>query len=340
MARILNDRQRRQQAARLDESAVETFTFHGIVGRSPAMLQIFDRIRRVAPHFRTVLVTGPTGSGKELVARALYRLSGNSGPLVICNCSGIAESLIETELFGHMRGAFTGATSDRAGLFEHAHRGTLFLDEIGELSLAAQAKLLRVLQQGEVQRVGSPLVRTVNVRVIAATNQKLRQLVKEGRFREDLFFRLSMIEIALPPLCERNEDIRLLQHHFLRQFNETLHRNIRGITLRAQQLFARYFWPGNVRELENVIGHACMLTDSDTIDLHDLPEYLRKPASTANAEDEPLLSMDAMQRRYARNVLARLGGNKLRAAAVLGISRTTLYALLDNDAAGENEPLV
>ena len=329
--RLIADSVRRQRAKQLDQELVETFTLEGIVGRSPLMLELFDRMRRVGPHFRTALVTGPTGTGKELVAHALHRLSGNaSKPLLVCNCSAIAETLVESELFGYVRGAFTGATTDKIGLFEAANGGTVFLDEIGELSLSAQSKLLRVLQQREVQRIGSPAVKTIDVRVVAATNRKLRTLVQQKLFREDLFHRLSMIEITLPSLSDRKEDLVLLVRHFVQWFNVKLNRNLRGLTLRAQQVLARHDWPGNVRELENVIGHASMFSRSETIDVNDLPEYLRIPAR-AEAQSEGMMSLEELQRFHAHRVLAQVGGNKLRAAKILGISRNTLYGLLNHN---------
>lgn len=328
ISELVANRQRRRHTEWLDQGLIEVFTFEGIVGRSPVMLEVFSRIRRVAPHFQTALVTGPTGSGKELVARALHRFGRDAAKaMVVCNCSAITETLLESELFGYVRGAFTGATNDKVGLFEYADGGTIFLDEIGELSFAAQAKLLRVLQQKEIQRVGSPEVQKLNVRVIAATNRDLREMVAEREFREDLFYRLSMVEIRLPKLYERKEDLILLQRHFLQKFNAEMNRNIRGLTLRAQQRIARYDWPGNVRELENAIGQAYMLTDSDVIDVDDLPEYLRRPSRSIE-RDEETMSLKALQRLHAKRVLRRVKGNKAQAAEILGISRSTLYELL------------
>ena len=329
--RLVADSERRQRAKWLDQELIETFTLEGIVGRSPLILELFDRIRRVAPHFQTALITGPTGTGKELVAQALHRLSPNSSnPLLVCNCSAITETLVESELFGYVRGAFTGATADKIGLFEAANGGTVFLDEIGELSLPAQAKLLRVLQQREVQRLGSPAVKAIDVRVVAATNRKLRTLVQEKLFRDDLFHRLSMIEITLPPLSARKEDLVLLERHFLERYSTELNRNLRGLTLRAQQVLARHDWPGNIRELENVIGHACLFSQSEIIDVHDLPEYLRLPAG-AEPPNESMMSLEELQRFHAHRVLAQVGGNKLRAARILGISRNTLYGLISDN---------
>jgi len=329
--RLVADSERRQHAKWLDQELIETFTLEGIVGRSPLMLELFDRLRRVGPHFQTALITGPTGTGKELVAQALHRLSPNSSnPLLVCNCSAITETLVESELFGYVRGAFTGATADKIGLFEAANGGTVFLDEIGELSLPAQAKLLRVLQQREVQRLGSPAVKAIDVRVVAATNRKLRTLVQEKLFRDDLFHRLSMIEITLPSLSDRKEDLVLIERHFLERHSARLNRNLRGLTLRAQKILARHDWPGNIRELENVIGHACMFSQSEMIDVHDLPEYLRLPAGT-EPPNESTMSLEELQRLHAHRVLAQVGGNKLRAAKILGISRNTLYGLISDN---------
>jgi DNA-binding NtrC family response regulator len=323
------DAEKRKRALHLDHALIETFQLEGMIGRSPVMLDTFANIRRVAPHFQTVLVTGATGTGKELVARALHRLSPHgSGPFVICNCSALVETLVESELFGYVRGAFTGATQDKIGLFEHASGGTVFLDEIGELSLPAQAKLLRVLQQKEVQRVGSPTTRAVDVRVIGATNRQLRSMVAEGQFREDLYYRLSMVEIPLPRLLERKEDLPLLQKHFVNKFATQYRKKVDGITRRAQRRMATYAWPGNVRELENVIGNAAMMTEGNTIDLGDLPEPLRGLSGNNTAMDDATLSMEEVQTRHLLHVLERVGGNKTRAAEILGIGRATVYEIL------------
>jgi transcriptional regulator with PAS, ATPase and Fis domain len=328
IALVLAEAERRRQAFQLDHALLDAYQFEGIIGRSPAMLETFAKIRRVAPHFQTLLVTGSTGTGKELVARALQRLSpAAAGPFAVCNCSAIVETLVESELFGYVRGAFTGANQDKVGLFESANGGTVFLDEIGELPLPAQAKLLRVLQQREVQRVGSPKTRAVDVRVVGATNRDLRELVAKGRFREDLYYRLSMIELHLPALAERREDLPLLQKYFVERFARQYGKDIKGITRRAQQQLARHTWPGNVRELENVIGNAAMMAQGSTIDLADLPESVRNPAEPHKSEDD-LLSLEEVQNRHLRRVLELVGGNKVRAAEVLGVSRATVYEML------------
>ncbi len=325
---LVAEAERRRKIFQLDHQLLDAYQFEGIIGRSPAMLDTFARIRRVAPHFQTVLVTGETGTGKELVARALHRLSPvSSGPFAVCNCSALVETLLESELFGHVRGAFTGANQDKVGVFESANGGTVFLDEIGELSLPAQAKLLRVVQQRELQRVGSPKPRRVDVRVIGATHRDLRALVTEGRFREDLYYRLSMIEIHLPRLADRKEDLPLLQKHFVEKFAAQYGKEIKGITRRGQLHLARHSWPGNVRELENVIGSAAMMIQGSTIDLADFPESLRNPVQAVEG-GEVLGSLEDVQNRHLLKVLEHVGGNKARAAEILGVSRATVYEML------------
>ena len=338
IGQIQEDSKHRQRSLKLENQLLENFEFHGMIGRSPLMLELISQIRRVAPHFRSVLVTGPTGVGKELVARALHRLSpGEKGNFVALNCSSISETLAESELFGHVKGAFTGAHQDKVGVFEYADGGTAMLDEIGEMPLPLQAKLLRVLQNQELQRVGSPAVRKVNVRVVAATNRDLPEMVRQGKFREDLYFRLCMIELRVPALAERREDLPMLQRHFLKSFAAQYKKPLAGLTRRAQALLARYSWPGNVRELENVIGLACMMTESEVIDVRDLPERIQNLRPAENAESEVELSLDQVAHLHAQRVLAHVGGNKVRAAEILGISRTYLYDLLKKNAADTEE---
>jgi DNA-binding NtrC family response regulator len=326
---LVSQHRSRRLATQLDRQMVDTFQLEGIVGRSPLMMDVFASIRRVAPHFRTALITGDTGTGKELVAHALHRLSPVSDKtFAVCNCSALVETLFESELFGHVRGAFTGATHDKVGLLEYAHQGTVFLDEIGDMPFAGQAKLLRVLQNQEVQRVGSPALRKVDLRFIAATNKDLSALIREHRFRDDLYYRLSMVEIALPGLVDRKEDFPLLQRYFIEKFATQYNKPVRGMTRRAQALLGRHTWPGNVRELENVIGKACMMVEGNVIDIKDLPPYLWKTPVLARTHNDNLLSMDEVQERHLVSVLERMGGDKSRAAEVLGISRSTLYNLL------------
>jgi len=339
ISQIAEEVKRRQRSFKLDNDLLDNFEFEGMIGRSPLMLELFSKIRRIAPHFRTVLVTGATGVGKELAAKALHNLSmASEGPFVALNCSSISETLAESELFGHVKGAFTGADQNKIGLFEYADGGTAVLDEIGEMPLPMQAKLLRVLQNQEFQRVGSPAPRKVNVRVVAATNRDLPAMVSRGKFREDLYFRLCMVELRIPSLVERLEDLPLLERHFLRHFAAEYKKPFSGLTRRAQAALARYSWPGNVRELQNVIGHACMMSESEFIDIRDLPDNFhgQKPASTL--ESDSLLSIRQLERLHAQRVLDRVGGNKMKAAEILGISRTHLYELLKKAPEDEQQP--
>jgi len=240
--------------------------------------------------------------------------------------------LFESELFGHKRGAFTGAAQDKVGLFEYANGGAVFLDEIGDMPLATQSKLLRVLQTHEVQRVGSVESRKVDVRVIAATNRHLRDMIAAKEFREDLYYRLSMVEIKLPTLAQRKEDLALLVQHFIGRFATQYRKSVRGVTSRALMILSRHPWPGNVRELENVIGNACMMTADETIDVPDLPDYLTAQADEPRYEDSIDLPLNEVERRHAARVLASVGGNKVRAAKILGIDRGTLARLVAGQA--------
>jgi DNA-binding NtrC family response regulator len=330
VGKLVTEARKQRRSLELESELLASSEFEGIVGRSPVMCEMFPQIRRVAPHYRTVLITGETGTGKDLVARAFHRLSPvSAGRYVVLNCSAVVETLFESELFGHIKGAFTGATNDKAGLFEHAHGGTLFLDEIGDMPLATQAKLLRVLQDQEVQRVGSLTPRKVDVRVIAATNHNLRAAVAEKRFREDLYYRLSMVEIQVPRLAERKEDLALLERHFIARFAAQYKKDIRGLTQRAQTRLSLHNWPGNVRELENVLGHACMMTMGDTIDMQDLPAYLRSPAgheestqTLASANEVGTLA--EQERLLIIRALETAGGNQSQAARILRIGRDAL----------------
>ncbi len=331
VGKLLEEARKQQHALQLEGELLASSEFQGIVGRSPLMREMFSRIRRVAPHYRSVLIIGETGTGKDLVAQAFHRLSpASSGRYVVLNCSAVVETLFESELFGHVKGAFTGAANDKAGLFEHAHGGTLFLDEIGDMPLATQAKLLRVLQNQEVQRVGSLTARKVDVRVIAATNQNLRAAVADKRFREDLYYRLSMVEIEVPRLADRKEDLPLLERHFIARFAAQYKKDIRGLTHRAQVRFTVHDWPGNIRELENVLGHACMMAMGDTIDIQDLPGYMRSasahdmPAHTVLPEGDAGSTLAEQERMLIVRALESAGGNQSQAARALRIGRDAL----------------
>lgn len=317
---------RRERAAALEKELAQLSSVEGIIGRSPRMLELFDMVRRVAPHFRTVLVLGETGTGKELVARALHRLSARrDARFAICNCAAVVETLMESELFGHRKGAFTGAHEDKIGLFEWADGGIVFLDEVGELGVPLQAKLLRTLQSQEIQKLGSPQPRKVDVLVIAATSRDLERDVKAGKFRADLWYRLNMIQIQLPPLRDRREDIGHLCRHFLDQFNKQYGKEIKGISRRAQDALLAHAWPGNVRELENVIGRACMLAQGTFIDSEDLRELPKR-----GTEDRGQFSstLEDAEKEALLRVLDQTP-NRALAARILGVSRATLYRLME-----------
>ncbi len=322
---------RRKRIRTLEQQLLADLGFHGIIGRSPAMVEVFEMVRKVARHYTNVLLVGPTGSGKELVAKSIHQMSPVSQQrFAVCNCSAMVDTLLESQLFGHLRGAFTGATDTRPGLFEYANGGAVFLDEVGETSLAMQAKLLRVIQNREIQRVGSPEVRRVDVRLIAATNRDLRAEVLAGRFREDLFYRLSTIQIRVPSLSERLDDIPLLIQYFLKKYNEAYSKQIQGLTRRTQAVLLQHAWPGNVRELENVISCACLTSVNEFIDVDDLPENLQKPAGRdGHAQDSwRPLPLEEIRRQHIRRVLDACAGNRVRAAQMLGIGRTSLYRFL------------
>ena len=306
-----------------------------ILGHSPAVEELRAIIATVAPTEATVLINGESGTGKELVARALHMASERaSRPLVTVNCAALAENLLESELFGHERGAFTGADKRREGRFVQADGGTLFLDEIGEMPLALQAKLLRALQQGEVQRVGSDKPLTVDVRVIAATNRNLQIEVAEKRFREDLYFRLNVINIEVPPLRRRPEDIPLLAAHFLQRYAERNRKSIKGFSPQALDILLRHDWPGNVRELENAVERAAILCNGDLITPRELPQTVSQSGGAAPLAEAPAeqgegslagLKLDDVERRAIEETLRQTGDNKSEAARRLGITRATLH---------------
>ncbi len=306
----------------------------GLVGHSHKMIELYKEIALVAASRSTVLITGESGTGKELVARALHRNSPRaSGGFVAVNCGAITETLLESELFGHVKGSFTGATADKRGLFEEANQGTILLDEIGETSLSLQVKLLRVLQEGEVRRVGSARSVRVDVRVLAATNRDLEREVKEGRFREDLFYRLSVVTLRVPPLRERADDLALLAAHALRQAREA---GARAATISEEALatLSQYSWPGNVRELENTIAHAALYARGKVITPEDLPVKIRNHTRADEPEKtqsmfKDLPSLDELERRYLIHVLQAVGGSRTRAAEVLKIDRRTLYRMAE-----------
>jgi DNA-binding NtrC family response regulator len=311
------------------QELITKYKLENIVGRSPQMLQVYKTIARVAESRSTVLITGESGTGKELIARAIHFNSPRSArPFVAVDCSSLAETLLESELFGHVRGAFTGAVTAKKGLFEEADRGTCFLDEIGNIGLAMQAKLLRVLQEHEIKRVGGTETVKIDVRMVAATNQNLEALVSEKKFREDLFYRLNVVSIHLPSLRERPEDIPLLTDHFLNKYAAQNNKPVCRISPEAMDVLTRYRWPGNVRELENVIERAATLSSTNLIIPEDLPRRLQMDLSQVALSFLPSsLPLSELEKLYIQKVLDETGGNKKKAADILGIDRRTLYRM-------------
>ncbi len=310
----------------------QRYSFGNIIGKSPQMQRVFNLIKQVANTNSNVIIYGKSGTGKELVAKAIhYNSPRKDKPFIAVNCSAIPESLLESELFGHEKGAFTGAVSSRKGLFEEANGGTIFLDEIGDMSLAMQAKLLRVLEEKEIRAVGSDKPKKVDVRVIAATHKDLEKAVKEGTFREDLFYRLNVIPIYLPELRERVEDIPLLVEYFLKKYNEEAKKNVR-ISKEALACMMKYSWPGNVRELENLIERLVVLSTGDEIRVEDLPEHIRVCKAETIVEELTLgdkITLEELEKRYILKVLRETGWHKSNAAKILGIDRRTLYRKIE-----------
>jgi len=309
-------------------SSIETQTYnppetrHGLIGESEAMKKIWGAIEKASRSSATVLITGESGTGKELVARAIhYSSSRSSSPFVPINCGGIPENLLESELFGYVRGAFTGATETRAGFFQTAEGGTIFLDEISETSLSMQVKLLRVLQDKEVYLVGARQPQKVDIRIIAATNKDLFTLVQKEKFREDLYYRLNVITINIPPLRERVEDILLMVHHFAEKYTREFGKSKPNFSENALQVLNNHDWPGNVRELENIIQRLVVMTEGNEIDVPDLPSIMRFSALKGSGANRTLAEAEAL---HIRSVLSSADGNKTRAAGILGITRKTL----------------
>ncbi|HLK10360.1 MAG TPA: sigma-54 dependent transcriptional regulator [Candidatus Binatia bacterium] len=331
---VLEKRALQHRTRILEQRLQGCVTFEGIVARAQQMLEVFAFMERLARYPTTALVSGESGTGKELVARALHNLSPRRDrPYLVCNCASLAPTLLESELFGHLRGAFTGADRDRKGLFEAAHGGTIFLDEIGELPLDVQVKLLRVLENREIKRLGSPDPTRIDIRVIAATNRDLGEMVRQGTFRDDLYYRLNVGAIHLPPLRQRVDDIEPLVQHFVDTFNQKLGRSLAGVSPQVLVIFRRYPWPGNVRELANVIERAMVVSKGSVILPEHLPPHLfetRAPASNgADVPRLPELSLEAAEREQILRALQASGGKRIEAARLLGLSRRTLYRKLD-----------
>ena len=328
--RIEEKRALRRETLQLERKLEKKYAFHGLISRNPAMLEVFALIENIAPYFTSVLVTGETGTGKELVARAVHSLSpAKDTRLVICDCASIPENLFESELFGYRKGAFTGADKDKSGLFEEADGGIIFLDEIAEIPVAIQAKLLRVMENHQFRPLGSNENRDIDVRIIAATNRDLGEAIRSGAFREDLFHRLNRVEIHLPPLRDRTEDISLLVRHFVQKSASAVSKKLRGASREAQKIFLKYRWPGNIRELENVLESASMVCRKDFIEVANLPKHLREfeaPESPLSfLRKENLSTLEDLEKEYIGHLLKVTGGNLRRTAGILGISRTTLY---------------
>lgn len=327
---VVNDLARsRKETAQLETQLSAKYTFAGVIGRNPQMLEIFSLLRRISPYFKTVTIMGETGTGKEEIAKALHNVSPSaSKPFVACNCGGLVEHLIESELFGHKKGAFTGAINDKAGIFEAAGDGTVFLDEIGDLPLLYQPHLLRVLQTGEFRRVGSTQTQKAKCRVIAATNKDLVKETKEGRFREDLFFRLTPLTIQVPPLRDRKDDIPLISRALLNRFTNRTGKKVSGISRQAQAAMITYNWPGNVRELENVIEQAAMLSTEPFIRHEYLPQHISNQKSV-NAGNGQFKTLDELIKEHIETALRQCASNKTNAAKALGISRRAFFRKLE-----------
>ena len=312
------------------------FDLKNIIGKSRPMKDLVDMVAMIAPSEATVLIVGESGTGKELVARAIQANSSRrEGPLVVVNCAALTETLLESELFGHEKGAFTGADKKREGRFMQAHKGTIFLDEIGEMSMMMQAKLLRVIQEQEIQRVGSDQTLKVNVRILAATNRILEEEVTAGKFRDDLYYRLNVVAVKVPPLRERIDDIPLLTHYFLNKYATINRKQIKGFTPASLDMLLKYSWPGNVRELENAVERAVILALGDYISEKELPLSLTKSYSfEQKIPESPKLTSDAVslediQKQAILKALKETGGNKSETARKLGINRRTLYMKLE-----------
>jgi two-component system response regulator AtoC len=344
--RKVEERRRLQlEVDTLRAAAVSADSFCGLRSRAPAMRKIFEQVRRVAPFRSTILISGESGTGKELVARAIHDTSGRGRqPFIALNCGALPEALAESELFGHAKGAFSDAGAAKVGLFEAAHLGTLFLDEVSDLTPALQVKLLRLLQEGEVRRLGESDSRAVDVRVVAASRRPLDELVAEGSFREDLFYRLSVVALHLPPLRERSEDIPLLLEHFVTSLAAAMGRRPPTIAPEAMQKLNGYAWPGNVRELEHAIERALLLCDEDELRVDDLPDALvssavRGPVWVASDEPSIKRATEQLERLLIQRALEQTGGNRTAAAKLLEIShRALLYKIRAYFAEATDDP--
>ena len=323
--RSLEAAEKNRRTSELDAELAASFRFQGMVGRSPRMLELFNKVSRVAPHFRTALISGAPGTGKKTIARALHKLSpAHDGPFLVVKCASLRESSAERELFGSENWSLPGLLKDASGLLERAHRGTLLFDHIDEMPLSLQSKLLRVLQTGELQRLGSTTPRRVDVRIIATTEKDLCAATADGRLREDLYYRLSPLHLKLPTLGDRAEDLPLLQRHFVEEYADQYGKPITGLTRRAQDLLMHHRWPGNVRELEEVIAAAVRRSEGEVLDVGHFPVALKADPGAAAT----MMSLHEAQRQYVHEVLQAVHSNAGRAAEILKISLTDLYDIL------------
>jgi DNA-binding NtrC family response regulator len=329
--KALENRLLKREVVRLKKEVESRYHFHHLIGKSPSMQKVYDLIERISDTSSNVLITGESGTGKELVAKAIhYNGIRKEAPFIAVNCAAIPETLLESELFGYKKGAFTDAKADKKGLIFEANEGTLFLDEITDMPLTLQAKLLRVIEGKEVRPLGDTNSYPVDVRTISASNRDVKSFIQQGRFREDLYYRLKVIDVELPPLRERREDIPLLGQHFINRFNRELRKNVSGISEEALRCLLNYSWPGNVRELENVIQRAITLSQHEAILAEDLPIAMVQEVEE-NLVEKALrekCTIDQLERDYIKRVLVEVGGNKSKAAEILGLDRKTLYRKL------------
>lgn len=334
--RAIRHHRLQEEIRRLTETPESTDHFEELIGSSPAMQKLFDQIRKIAPTSANVLITGESGTGKELVARAIHKNSSRKdGPFIAINCAAIPENLLESELFGHAKGAFTDARADRKGLFQQAQGGTMLLDEIGDFPLALQAKLLRAMEQRTVRPVGGDNEIPFDARILTATNRDLEAAVEEGRYREDFYFRINVIQLDLPPLRSRRTDVLLIARSLLSTFAREMNKNVTDFLPSVAERFLNYDWPGNVRELRNVLERAVALTEFERLIVDDLPERIRDyrqstfRIDTSNPAD--LQTLEAVERQYIQRVLESVQGNRTEAARILGVNRKTLYRRLKQD---------
>ncbi|RKY54063.1 MAG: sigma-54-dependent Fis family transcriptional regulator [Candidatus Neomarinimicrobiota bacterium] len=331
VAKALERKELLTEVEQLQDELREKYRFENIIGASKEMMEVLSMVSKVASTDSTVLITGESGTGKELIAKAIHLNSRRKNrAFVTINCGALPENLQESELFGHVRGAFTGAIRDKRGLFQEANGGTLFLDEVGETALATQVKLLRFLQDGEIRRVGDNEAIHVDVRLLAATNQDLEKAIKEGTFREDLYYRLNVIPIHIPPLRERKDDIPLLINHFFKEFTERTKKKITSVSQESMNILINYDWPGNVRELENVVERAGILTSRSVIMPEDLPSYIRDAhkKTVEKHEQMPEGTLEELEKHYILKNLEKYSWNQKKVSEVLGISTTTLWRKL------------